>query len=327
MNNGICTAIRLQLSAAFSLCMGAAAADAGFTPDNKHIIQIEPSGRRTLVEIDPATGTAREIFAPLQEEIVAISLDAKDRWILATAKTLWTWKPGEAAPGKLAELPGSEEGRQTKVEDIAADPKSDRILVTASETAPDGSGNQHHAWIYSTGTSEWGEVRCRHLNGTIATPCFNTRGELCFSVAGDLWHGRIEEDLPWSLVAYRYAAVAALFAYNGTPTQSGAVQLACAGDQLVMNHARMGGSGWGTITAIPAPSLDLDTEWRPPDLKAQLATAGKIGASIRELGDGDGYVSFGSSRDGTRAWLHWPRNGKAMVYSGGTVTELEVKLP
>lgn len=327
MTNAIPSAIRLQISASLCLCMAAMAADAGFTPDNKQIIQIEPFERRTLLEIDPTTGGAKEITEPLQEKIAAISLDSKDRWVIATEKSLWIWKPGEAVPAKLTDLPASEQGRMPKVEDLAADPKSDRILVTASETASDGSGDQSQTWIFSTGTSEWGKVRSRHLNGSIATPCFNTRGELCFSVEGDLWHGTIEADLPWSLVAYRYAAVATLFAYNGTSMQSGARQLASAGDQLVMHHARMGGSGWGTITALAAPSLDLGRDWRSPDLKAQLEAAGKIGATLKELGDGAGYVCVGSSRDGTRAWIFWPRDGKGMIYGGGIATALDVKLP
>lgn len=65
-------------------------ADAGFTPDKKHVIQIAPEARRTLLEIDESTGTARPLFAPLKE-------------------------------------------------DLAADPKSGRILVTVNETAADGS--------------------------------------------------------------------------------------------------------------------------------------------------------------------------------------------
>lgn len=326
MRTTLHSAFLLPLSAVLCLCAAASAADAGFTPDKKHVIQIEPEARRTLLEIDVSTGAARPLFAPLKEEIAAISLDAKDRWILATGQTLWSWKPGDAAPARLAAVPSTGKGRKVAVEDLAADPKSGRILVTVSETAADGSDYGTPAWIYNTEDSKWGKVRCRYVTG-INTPCFNARGELYFSVEGDLWHGLIEEDEPWTLVAYRYAAVATRYTYNGSPMQSGTRQLAAAGDELIINHGRMGGSGWGTITALPAPLLDLSAEWDTPDLKGQLSTAGKIAGALKELGDGDGRISSGSSRDGTHAWFLWPDADKALLYTGGTAKEIRVTLP
>lgn len=169
-------------------------------------------------------------------------------------------------------------------------------------------------------------MRCRYVTG-INTPCFNARGKLYFSVEGDLWHGLIEEDEPWTLVAYRYAAVATRCTYNGSPMESSTRQLASAGDELIINHARMGGSGWRTITALPAPLLDLSAEWDTPDLNGQLTTAGKIAGALKELGDGDGRISSGSSRDGTHAWLLWPDADKALLYTSGTAKEIRVTLP
>jgi hypothetical protein len=161
----------------------------------------------------------------------------------------------------------------------------------------------------------------------IETPCFNARGELCFSVHGDLWHGVIEEDEPWSLVAYRYAAIATLYTYNGSPSQEGTNQLAAAGNQLVVNHGRMGGSGWGSIIALPGPALDLKGTWRKPDLKTQLTTAAKLAGQIRELEDASGRVLMGGSRDGSRAWMMWPIDKRGLLFDGKKKTVVALKGP
>ncbi len=297
------------------------AGDATFTPDNKLVVQIEPENLKTLLEIDPHTGDCRKLFEPMQEEIVAITLDRHDRWLLATEQAIWGWKRGDAAPAKIADVPATEKEWKVRVEDIAADPKSDRLLVTCDEKQ-EGKDDQTPAWIYDTAANKWGKVRCRYVPG-IETPCFNARGELCFSVHGDIWHGEIEEDVPWSLVAYRYAAVATLFTYNGTPSQEGTTQLAAAGGKLVMAHTRMGGSGWGTIMALAGPPLLA----APPDLKEQLTAAGKIAASLKELGDASQAVLMGNSRDGSRAWIMW-RSGKfGLLFDGKKETPVKLKLP
>jgi hypothetical protein len=299
--------------------------EAGFTPDNKLVIQIEPEEERTLLEIDPKSGACRRLFEPLKDKLLAVTLDRKDRWLLATGEAIWTWKPGEPAPAKIADAPVANEGWEVTIENLAADPSSDRLLVTCAETKDDEE-QRTPAWIYDTAAGKWGKVRCRYVPG-IETPCFNARGELCFSVRGDLWHGVIEADVPWTLVAYRYAAVATLYTYNGSPSQEGTEQLATAGGELVVNHSRMGGSGWGSVIAIPGPSLHLDGEWGAPELKEQLTTAGKLAANIQELGDGGGRVLMGNSRDGSRAWVMWRSDKQGLLYAGGKKSPVPLKLP
>jgi len=301
------------------------AADATFTPDNKLVVQIEPQDSKTLLEIDPDTGGCRKLFEPMKEELVAITLDRHDRWLLATKQSIWGWKRGDAAPAKITDVPATEEGWKVSVEDLAADPKSDRLLVTCNEER-EGKNDQTPAWIYDTTANKWGKVRCRYVPG-IETPCFNARGELCFSVHGDIWHGLIEEDKPWALVAYRYAAVATLYTYNGTPSQEGTRRLAAAGGQLVIKQARMGGSGWGTVLAIPGPDQDLSKSWGAPGLKEQLTTAGKIAGHINEFNDGSGTLLMGNSRDGSRVWIMWPSSKRGLVFDETDGPSVKLKLP
>lgn len=301
------------------------AAEATFTPDNKLVVQIEPQESKTLLEINPGTGDCRKLFEPMKEELVAITLDRHDRWLLATKRAIWGWKHGDSAPAKITDIPATAKEWNVSAEDIAADPKSDRLLVTCTEEQ-EGKEGQTPAWIYDTAANKWGKLRCRYIPG-IETPCFNARGELCFSVHGDIWHGSIEEDVPWSLVAYRYAAVATLYTYNGSPSQEGVRQLTVAGGQLVMQHARMGGSGWGTVLALPGPALDLGKAWSEPTLQQQLTAAGKLAGAIHEFQDGSGRVCMGNSRDGTRAWIMLPSAKIGVLFDKSDGPPVKLKLP
>src|SRR5262245_39300478 len=123
----VCSAILLILAGDLR------AGYAGFTPDNKLVVQLEPGDHHTLLEINPESGACRKLFEPIKEELAAITLDRHDRWLLATENAIWAWKPGEAAPAKLTDVPATGEGWKVVVDDIAADPNSDRLLVTCRE--------------------------------------------------------------------------------------------------------------------------------------------------------------------------------------------------
>lgn len=286
-------------TAAISLGMSAIASDAVFSADGKSVYMASYGAQSIFMSNDasPVPGAIS-----LSIEFPGAGKDAcvhgvsrmKDGDVcLDCGNALWLWRPGSKTASLLQKMPDGE-----SIDSFACNPLTDEIILT--------SGRKLF----------WKESRSRKMleagiryppGGALDAVAFLPDGSFLFAADGDLWHGVIErdstdDDIRVNLVAYRYAPLAKRETYDGTPTETGVIQIAPAKHKIFVRYCRMNGSGWGSLLRLNLPPQSPNG-----DFAVRNSIADSIGAlrSVEKV-----YVE-----DGSLAYLCASPDGETVFYA------------
>lgn len=299
------------------------AGTAAFSVDGGTIYSIGETG---LIAIDAESGASSELAYPEEWEegtVSSLSLSAKGTLFVATETGIWEWDPETSWKRKRAEAYASTEFRE-----IACDPVSGGFLVSAvEEDAETGERDWIAYWGHPANEFALASVFIRRLR-YLEAPVFDSHGSLYFSTEGDLWWGRIEDQearpldggRPY-LHAIRYAPLATRETSEGTPDQTGVVEIAVAGEALWAQARRMGGSGWGSLLRLlPPPETRFgegaDGLWEYSGVEQRIPLYRRAMESVEIITDEWRPCDLCASADGKRVY-YFSNNGHWLVEDGG----------
>jgi hypothetical protein len=297
------------LIAAFSLSstIRSDAASAAFGNDAAHVFLLRG---KSLFIADLNLGTTARVALHLPDAIQGIA-SSPDGLLVATQTALYRLDANATEARKLCSTPAN-----NHFVDLAFDPANKGILLCAESTDENACRGAVFYLRQSKSTPE--TVHIRRAVDYMDAPVFDRSGYLFFAREGDLWAGSLSFDQERiSLAASRYAPVATRETVDGTPTETGAKQLAPAGDRIYACIHRMGGSGWGNVVSIkkPAPPPaaeaggDSDTDPSMDDRKNEAMLRNYISecvaafSSLKICGRGERQSSLCSTLDERRTFF------------------------
>jgi hypothetical protein len=273
------------------------AAEAVFTQDGKRIYFLnEPtrSGDSPLVTLDIATGLSTPFILPKEiktrGELFSLERSRNGFLLFLFSDSIWAYDPVKKTSARVC---AAQPGQQFY--DLACDPITGQIFFgsTIGLGYLEGDNYKFHPVISRRVDQYTGLTRLQR-------DCF------IFSVSGDAWLGRIDNEpldggkVYTTLLAYRFAPLATLETGNYTPGVQGAAEFAVTEQWLYVHARRMGGSGDGVILRMqkPDPNTLDDTDVLFDVKKRSLAIAKDL-LSVEMVGKNGYSASLCSSPDGT----------------------------
>jgi hypothetical protein len=309
------------------------ASDAAFTDDGKLIYAIRWEDEETLDVINEDAGTLREVHVTLGDgakEIVAITRAGAGRMYLLTHDAVWNWKVGEPSAALVEKAP-----EKTQFGDIACNPKTGEVLVTAVLSERDEDGSKHHLFYKPASDQPMVKVWLRHLpQAEICCPVYLPDGSVLFSAEEDLWHGMLEFNPggpSWEprgdLYAYRYAPIAQRETYPGTPDEIGVMAIAVSKKKVYVHMHRWHGSGWGHLARLNLPSANPKKNWTNGNTVRDSIRALR---SVEELDDNPSISYLCASPDGRKVYYTdsgRPQRTHYMTRNDGEAEPFRAKAP
>ncbi len=353
--------IGMLVAYAVSPAIDASAADAVFSADGRTVYHLRSDGTAKLSRIDLATG--ERIAVDLSDKIgdhriAALARDPRGKIMCASGTAIWRFDDElSIASGELiADLKDSIQN----IRDIDCPPTTGNLLITAVAENENGKLIHRLLQLRSDEANAGGftikKVSIRRLE-RIDGIAFTANGALVFGHAGDLWFGRLNEEIipqnsedpkraaelaklpPYirlTLEAFRWAPLATLETADGTPSQTGVQAVAVSGDQVYAHVSRLGGSGWGNVVRLPLPETaarinapdagKAELEFsRQLDLDVRLDTYRAALAGVSILGSNGRSAFLCASPDGKI--VHFATNdGHFLTTIGQAQTRLEIKV-
>jgi len=290
--------ILFLLALSFVFSHSAIAERAAFSETGKEVY-FRTNTKNSLTVLNMKTGgeSKRSISLPNDEKIEfkAIARGQKNEFFLLSDNALWAWKSDSDA----AQLVLKNSDSNVEYRNLTCHKRSGNIVIQAHLKDEDRNGSSYALFYYRPG-NPLARTYLRHLwKDVILCPHYLEDGSLLFSVAGDLWHGNLsghwksKEGIEYvNLEAYRYAPISTRSAYNGTSSWEGVEEIVATERKVYVLRSRMGGSGWGAVMRLDAPSNGKNDDWQVNDDKVVEALR-----SLEEIMDNGGAAFLAVSSD------------------------------
>ena len=255
-----------------------------------------------VVQIDLARKHAEKVAIPkdlLDGDVEELAISNAGHLLLASAKAIVAFdrQTGKGVPVCNSPAGGGIFG-------LAYDPTRELLFVSVFDL--EGNNEVEGLWVLPKGAKELLPVVHRRLDGPMGL-AMTPDGRVVLASRGDVWIGVIEPgegDEAWSFTGERFAPVAEWESTNATSGSYGARHCAVVGDLVLVHTGRLGGSGDGSILAVPLP--------QPGTTSSSLAAMAKTLSATRiiaELGT-QGWLC--TNRKGDHAWFHAPGESREL---------------
>ncbi|WP_035610446.1 hypothetical protein [Haloferula sp. BvORR071] len=169
------------------------------------------------------------------------------RLLVGGSDLLMTWNPASTEWKELWRVP---EEFESDIDDLACDPKTgDIVLVLRHRKSGELSWK-----LLPKGETVALKIFNRNAPGA-KDPAFDTKGNLYFTSAGDVWTGDLEKSedaaVPYILFGSRIWPLATKQTSDSNAYGLAAKGVLPFGNKLLVDLSRAGGSGWGNIVRVP----------------------------------------------------------------------------
>jgi len=289
--SGVLTALFLAMVSVGSC------AEAVFSLDEKAVFVLSPEG---LVELDLTTKAVHPLPTPTKFDPdidSGISLSNAGYLLFAGNDAISAYDPEKRNWATVCRAP-----TETSCTDVAYNPVDGSMILQTTNKK-----SVMAYWLLPKGTNKPVQLRLRRI-GYLSGFTFDTEGRLYFGYSGDLWTGSVcgvpdDKESGYWICGIRIGPLANLETSFSTPTNQGVQATAPAGESIYVHLLRLGGSGWGQIASVSAPTVKfVDGEPEDDTLEKRLALYQEELKSVRLLGENGSYSFLCSSRSGKRVF-------------------------
>lgn len=268
-----------------------------FSIDEETVYLLTSNG---LVELKLTPKSVRTIETPTKLDPDAdsgVSLSNAGYLLLAANDRIVAYDPEKQNWVTVCRAPG-----ESTCTDVAYNPADGSMVFQTTN----GKGVLDY-WLFPKEAGEPLQLRLRRV-GYLSGFTFDSQGRLYFGYNGDLWTGSVcsvpeDKESGFWICGIRIAPLANLETSFSTPTNQGVRMTAQAGEKIYVHLLRLGGSGWGQLAFLSAPTVKF-TDGEPEDesLEKRFALYQDELKSVHLLGENGSYSFLCASRSGKRVF-------------------------
>jgi hypothetical protein len=285
------------ISLFLAICSLGNCAEAVFSIDEETVYLLTSKG---LVELNLTTKSVRRIDTPTKfnrDTDSGVSLSNAGYLLLAANDEVAAYNPGKKNWATVCRVPG-----ELTCTDVAYNPADGSMVFQTTRK----KGVLEY-WLLPKEAGKPLQLKLRRVE-YLSGFTFDSQGRLYFGYNGDLWTGSVcsvpdDKESGFWICGIRIAPLANLETSFITPTNQGVQMTALAGDTIFVHLLRLGGSGWGQIASLSAPTVKF-TDGEPEDdsLEKRFALYQDELKSVHLIGENGSYGFLCASRSGKRVF-------------------------